>query len=74
MLKNNSKDDLKFQAVVRPSGGHAVALKWAIQNVYGIKPSEVSHFQRINIKISGSIFTDLVLFILFHFFFNCHIR
>lgn len=29
------------KAVVRPSGGHAVALKWAIQNVYGIKPSEV---------------------------------
>lgn len=29
------------KAVVRPSAGHAVALKWAIQNVYGIKPGEV---------------------------------
>ncbi|GAB1607949.1 acyl-CoA synthetase short-chain family member 3, mitochondrial-like [Argonauta hians] len=29
------------KAAVRPSGGHAVALKWAIQNIYGIRPGEV---------------------------------
>ncbi|XP_014773286.1 acyl-CoA synthetase short-chain family member 3, mitochondrial [Octopus bimaculoides] len=29
------------KAIVRPNAGHAVALKWAIQNVYGIKPGEV---------------------------------
>ncbi|KAH3882505.1 acyl-CoA synthetase short-chain family member 3, mitochondrial-like [Dreissena polymorpha] len=29
------------KAVVRPSGGHAVVLKWSMWNIYGIKPGEV---------------------------------
>ncbi|XP_055900452.1 acyl-CoA synthetase short-chain family member 3, mitochondrial-like [Biomphalaria glabrata] len=29
------------KAVVRPSGGHAVALSWSISNVYGMKPGQV---------------------------------
>ena len=31
-----------FQAVVRPSGGHAVVLKWSMWNIYGLKPKDVS--------------------------------
>jgi len=31
-----------YQAVVRPSGGHAVVLKWSMKSIYGIKPGEVS--------------------------------
>ncbi|XP_059162011.1 acyl-CoA synthetase short-chain family member 3, mitochondrial-like isoform X2 [Physella acuta] len=29
------------KAVVRPSGGHAVALSWSLANVYGVKPGQV---------------------------------
>ncbi|CAL1532092.1 unnamed protein product, partial [Lymnaea stagnalis] len=29
------------KAVVRPSGGNAVALSWALANVYGVKPGQV---------------------------------
>ncbi|KAK3583299.1 hypothetical protein CHS0354_011190 [Potamilus streckersoni] len=29
------------KAVVRPSGGHAVVLKWSMWNIYGMKPQEV---------------------------------
>ncbi|XP_071954911.1 acyl-CoA synthetase short-chain family member 3, mitochondrial-like isoform X2 [Antedon mediterranea] len=29
------------KAVVRPSGGHAVALKWTMKNIYGLDPGEV---------------------------------
>ncbi|XP_033103657.1 acyl-CoA synthetase short-chain family member 3, mitochondrial-like [Anneissia japonica] len=29
------------KAVVRPSGGHAVALKWTMKNIYGLNPGEV---------------------------------
>ncbi|XP_052800401.1 acyl-CoA synthetase short-chain family member 3, mitochondrial-like isoform X2 [Mya arenaria] len=29
------------KAVVRPSGGHAVVLKWSMWNIYGIRPGEV---------------------------------
>lgn len=29
------------KGVVRDNGGHAVALKWSMQNVYGVKPGEV---------------------------------
>ena len=29
------------KGVQRPSGGHAVALKWTMENFYGIKPGEV---------------------------------
>lgn len=29
------------KAVVRPSGGHAVVLKWSMWNIYGIRPQEV---------------------------------
>ncbi|XP_064602254.1 acyl-CoA synthetase short-chain family member 3, mitochondrial-like [Liolophura sinensis] len=29
------------KAVVRPSGGHAVALNWSMKNIYGIQPHEV---------------------------------
>ncbi|OPY79373.1 MAG: Acetyl-coenzyme A synthetase [Syntrophorhabdus sp. PtaU1.Bin153] len=29
------------KGVVRDNGGHAVALKWSMQNIYGIKPGEV---------------------------------
>ncbi|XP_048730309.1 acyl-CoA synthetase short-chain family member 3, mitochondrial-like isoform X2 [Ostrea edulis] len=29
------------KAVVRPSGGHAVVLKWSMWNIYGLKPKEV---------------------------------
>jgi propionyl-CoA synthetase len=29
------------KGVVRDNGGHAVALKWSLQNVYGIRPGEV---------------------------------
>ncbi|KAH9488908.1 Acyl-CoA synthetase short-chain member 3, mitochondrial [Bulinus truncatus] len=29
------------KAVVRPSGGHAVALSWSMSNVYGMKPGQV---------------------------------
>ncbi|WAR03009.1 ACSS3-like protein [Mya arenaria] len=28
------------KAVVRPSGGHAVVLKWSMWNIYGIRPGE----------------------------------
>ena len=30
-----------FQAVVRPSGGHAVVLNWSMYNIYGMHPHEV---------------------------------
>ncbi|XP_071181901.1 acyl-CoA synthetase short-chain family member 3, mitochondrial-like isoform X2 [Mytilus edulis] len=29
------------KAVVRPSGGHAVVLKWSMWNIYGLKPKDV---------------------------------
>jgi propionyl-CoA synthetase len=29
------------KGVVRPNGGHAVALKWTMDSIYGIKPGEV---------------------------------
>jgi propionyl-CoA synthetase len=29
------------KAVVRPSGGHAVILRWSMWNLYGLKPREV---------------------------------
>lgn len=29
------------KAVVRPSGGHAVVLKWSMWNIYGLRPKEV---------------------------------
>ncbi len=29
------------KGVVRDNGGHAVALKWSMENVYGVKPGEV---------------------------------
>lgn len=31
----------KPKGVVRDNGGHAVALKWSMENLYGIKPGEV---------------------------------
>ena len=30
-----------LQAVVRPSGGHAVALNWSMYNIYGMRPGDV---------------------------------
>src|SRR5450755_3683958 len=30
------------KGVVRDNGGHAVALRWSLENIYGIKPGEVS--------------------------------
>lgn len=33
--------DLQLQGVVRPSGGHAVALNWSMKHLYGIEPGEV---------------------------------
>lgn len=30
------------QGIVRPNGGHAVALNWSMRNLYGINPGEVS--------------------------------
>src|SRR3546814_10877205 len=30
-----------FRAVVRDNGGHAVALKWSMKNVYDVDPGEV---------------------------------
>ncbi len=29
------------KGVVRPNGGHAVALKWTMQNIYNVKPGDV---------------------------------
>ena len=29
------------KGVVRPTGGHAVALKWSMKNIYGVEPGEV---------------------------------
>ena len=29
------------KGVVRPSGGHAVALKWSMQNIYNVEPGDV---------------------------------
>ena len=29
------------KGVVRPTGGHAVALKWSMRNIYGVEPGEV---------------------------------
>ncbi|RMH48694.1 MAG: propionyl-CoA synthetase [Alphaproteobacteria bacterium] len=29
------------KGVVRPAGGHAVALHWSMENIYGVKPGEV---------------------------------
>jgi len=29
------------KGVVRPAGGHAVALKWTMQNIYNVKPGDV---------------------------------
>ncbi|PVD33552.1 hypothetical protein C0Q70_04809 [Pomacea canaliculata] len=29
------------KAVVRPSGGHAVALNWSMYNIYGVRPGQV---------------------------------
>ena len=29
------------KGVVRPNGGHAVALKWSMENIYDVKPGEV---------------------------------
>ena len=34
-----------FQAVVRPSGGHAVVLNWSMYNIYGMHPHEVGTVQ-----------------------------
>ena len=31
----------KPKGVVRDNGGHAVALKWSMENIYGVKPGEV---------------------------------
>ena len=31
----------KPKGIVRDNGGHAVALKWSMQNIYGIEPGEV---------------------------------
>ena len=30
------------QGIVRDNGGHAVALRWSMWNVYGVNPGEVS--------------------------------
>jgi propionyl-CoA synthetase len=32
---------VSWQAAVRPSGGHAVALHWSMKNVYGMDPGDV---------------------------------
>jgi propionyl-CoA synthetase len=29
------------KGVVRPNGGHAVALKWSMKNIYGVRPGDV---------------------------------
>ena len=29
------------KGVVRDNGGHAVALKWSMRNIYGVEPGEV---------------------------------
>ncbi len=42
-----------FQAVVRPSGGYAVALKWSMYNVYGMKPDDVSRGRMLEFESGG---------------------
>lgn len=31
------------KAAVRPTAGHSVVLHWSMQNIYGVKPGEVSY-------------------------------
>lgn len=47
---------LLFQAVVRPSGGHAVVLKWSMWNVYGMQPKQVDLLSSLTKQIYISMF------------------
>ena len=51
-----------YQAVVRPSGGHAVVLKWSMKSIYGIKPGEVSTVVMVIILFEKNVFDIIVHF------------
>lgn len=38
-----------LQAVVRPSGGHAVVLNWSMYNIYGMQPHEVGRCHSVHL-------------------------
>lgn len=48
------------KGVVRDNGGHAVALKWSMSNIFGLKPGEVYWAARF-VNVSLLIFYVFIL-------------
>ena len=51
------------QAVVRPSGGHAVVLKWSMKAIYGINPGKTGRIWLTTVMIHVTMFFAYTYFI-----------
>lgn len=56
MITGEYLSELFSQGIVRPSGGHAVALNWSMKHIYGVKPGEVRCHLMYGTHEKGNVF------------------